>query len=126
VTISYADIRKAMGGKPYPMSLSEPEAKWVVEAVNKGIDAHLEACFSPDLGDSYEVAPRMVGEVSLGNYLNCEVSPESLPTLLRRLEELDGETEWDDSSGSPICLVDAILQTLGFNDRGELVGTEEE
>ena len=126
-TISYDQIREAMGGEPFHMSLSVDEAKWVIEAVNQGIDAHLEACNSPERGDSYRVGPPMKdGTIFGGVMLHCSVSPESLPTLLRRLEEIDGESEWADASGSPVCLVDAILAALGFNEQGEFVGKEEE
>jgi len=115
--ITYAQIREAMGGEAYPMEIVGSEVDWVIQAVNQGIDAHLEACNVPLRGDSYE----RIGE----RRLRCKVSPESLPTLLRRLEELDPEIE-DDPDGCPICLVDAILGTLGFNEYGEFVGKEEE
>ena len=74
---------KAANTEPYPMSLVSDDAKAVIEAVNQGIDAYLEACFIPDRGDSFETN---------GNRLECSVSPESLPVLVRRLLENGDET----------------------------------
>jgi hypothetical protein len=42
---TYDAVRIAMGGEPYTMSLTgRDEIRAVTEAVNIGIDAHLEAC----------------------------------------------------------------------------------
>ena len=67
----------------YPMRLIPDDADVVMAAVNQGIDAHLEACFVPDRGDSYEWSDT--------GRLNCNVSPESLPVLIRRLLESGDE-----------------------------------
>ena len=96
------EIKKKMDGKPYDMSLVGVEAKLVYEAVNQGIDSHLEACFIPERGDSYDV---------VGHRLNCAVSVDSLPVLLRRLVE----TGNDDA----MMLVGDILDTLGFDNGTE-------
>lgn len=83
--VTYATIRKAQGKALYPMSLTDPaEIKAVVKAVNAGIDSHLEACFVPDRGDSYAPGRRKIVGIPT---LECKVSPESLPVLLRRLCE---------------------------------------
>ena len=65
----------------YHMTLAHEEANCVIEAVNQGIDSHLEACYIPDRGDVY---------TSL-NKLICKVSPESLAVLIRRLMSSDNE-----------------------------------
>jgi hypothetical protein len=60
--VTYQAIRKAMSGEPYTMSLTgTDEIRAVIEAVNQGIDSHLEACFCPENGDSYEGASRKAG-----------------------------------------------------------------
>jgi|GEM_PF-2261962 len=117
--LTYAEIRALCGTDPYTMELANPDAEWVVSAVNQGIDAHLEACFVPVRGDNFFWKPRLVGRVHCGMFLHCIVSPTSLPTLLRRLMELDAKTEWDDSAGSPSCLVDAILETMRREAKGD-------
>ena len=80
--IQYEEIVSKIDGF-YPMSLVGRWAEVVKEAVNQGIDSHLEACFIPDRGDVYEAS---------GNgRLECKVSPESMPVLLRRLFNSDDE-----------------------------------
>lgn len=83
-SIPYDDVRKQMT-EPYTMQLVGEDAKLVKKAVNIGIDAHLEACYCPDLGDSYKVKPTMVA----GLKLDCCISSSSLPVLVRRLFEMD-------------------------------------
>lgn len=107
--VSYDLIRQAMSGEAYTMSLTGTDAVLVEQAVNVGIDAHLEACFVPDRGDIFEWR---------GHRLECVVSVESLPTLLRRLFEIE------DSEGEAARLADDILMTLGFSEYGKLVGRE--
>lgn len=105
--VTYSAVRQAMGGKPYHMSLAlfTEDAKEAKQAINQGIDAHLEACFVPDRGDDYDWD---------GNKLHCVVSVESLPVLLRRLFDND-----------PCSSLGAsILMTLGFDEYGEQVGRE--
>ena len=99
--VTYDAVRRAMGNKPYEMQLARTDAEAVVEAVNQGIDSHLEACNCPDRGDSYGWA---------GGKLCCVVSAESMPVLLRRL------CENDDEEGQ--SLARDILGTLGFNEFG--------
>ena len=104
---SYEDIREAMDGESFTMSIvSEDEARAVIEAVNQGIDSHLEACFVPDRGDRYERAERKVGDIVHTVALDCDVSIESLPVLLRRL------LESGDEAGE--TLARDILSVLGF------------
>ena len=119
---SYRAIRTAMDGEPYTMSLTDTaEIRAVIEAVNEGIDSHLEACYCPERGDRYEGGGRKVGELVLCRTLDCRVSVESLPTLLRRLFELDGDEEVVDAAAS---LGRDILTTLGFDEYGHFVGRE--
>jgi len=87
--ITYAQIRAKMDGEAYPMTLAdEDEVAAVVEAVNQGIDSHLEICNSPEREDSYEPVDTLVGGKVFARKLSCVVSEESFPTLLRRLCEL--------------------------------------
>lgn len=89
--------------EPYTMSLVGEDARACQTAVNQGIDSHLEACFCPHLGDSYRLQQR-------GNLpvvaLECRVSPQSLPVLVRRL--LESDNEHANSLASGIC------ETLGI------------
>ena len=120
--VTYKAVRRAMGRQPYTMSLTDTtEIRAVVEAVNQGIDAHLEACFCPDRGDRYEGGERKAGKLVLCRSLDCTVSPESLPVLLRRLFELDTT---DDVVDAAMSLGGDILLTLGFDECGEFVGRE--
>ncbi len=117
-------IRQAMaeeGIEHYRMSLVEAEEiAAVVDAVNIGIDAHLTACYCPDRGDSYRHGDRSITATSdtkywresdklqLARTLECRVSSDSLPVLLRRLHELESEAAWD--------LRSEILSTLGIEE----------
>ena len=111
--IPYALIRHAMHGEPYPMELVAEDADACIKAVNQGIDARLQACNTKGR-DSYEVVTRP-GPLKQ-RVLACRVSPDSLPVLLRRLYE-----QADEASEQ---LADDILLTLGFDNRGQLVGRE--
>ena len=104
------------------MSLTDTtEIRAVVEAVNQGIDGHLEACFCPDRGDRYEGGERKAGKLVLCRSLDCVVSVESLPVLLRRLFDLDTT---DDVADAGMSLGGDILLTLGFDECGQFVGRE--
>lgn len=126
--IDYSSVEKALMGRPYHMSLtSDREINAVMYAVNQGIDAHLEACFVPDRGDSYKHGQRKVGDRVLCNELVCVVSVISLPVLLRRLSEPedgeteDGETQEDaDYRTASEELLGGIMDSLGFNESGVL------
>lgn len=107
--ISYALIRQAMVSEPFTMQLAGSDGPIVEEAVNVGIDGFLEACFVPDRGDRFEW---------VGGKLHCVVSEASLPTLIRRLYEVD------DEEGEAARLADDILCTLGFSEYGKFVGRE--
>ena len=123
-TVDYETIRQAMNGEPFTMSLTdEDEIRAVIEAVNEGIDAHLEACYCPDRGDRYEGGNRKAGKLVLCRTLECSISPESLPVLLRRLceSELGGDP---DVQAEGNRLASDILMVLGINEYGELVGRE--
>ncbi len=116
-TVPYQTVWEAMGGRPFTMSLTgRDDIEAVVEAVNQGIDAHLEACFCPNRGDRYDGGKRMAGRSVLCRTLECSISPESLPVLLRRL--FDSEIE------AAMNLATDILASLGINETGNLVGRE--
>jgi hypothetical protein len=111
-----------MGGEPYTMSLTDTaEIKAVIEAVNQGIDSHLEACNCPERGDHYEGGKRMAGKLILCHTLECHISPESLPVLLRRLCELDTT---EDVAEAGMSLASDMLMTLGIDEYGQFVGRE--
>ncbi len=111
---------EAEGLTHYTMSLVGEDIQAVINAVNIGIDAHLTACNCPDRGDSYEGGGRSITATSdtkywksgdklqLARTLECNVSAESLPILLRRLDESDDEAAASLRSG--------ILSTLGIEE----------
>jgi hypothetical protein len=100
------------------MSLVGDDIQAIIDAVNIGIDAHLKACNCPERGDSYEAGSRSItatadtkhwmkgDRLQLARTLECKVSVESLPVLLRRLNDCGDET----ASG----LRSDILSTLGI------------
>ena len=123
-TVAYATIRKAMKNDPFTMSLTDPdEIHAIIEAVNEGIDSHLEACFCPERGDRFEEGKRKAGKLVFCHSLECSVSIESLPTLLRRLCEsnLGGNAEIQDAGNR---LANDILMVIGINEYGKYVGRE--
>jgi hypothetical protein len=114
-TVTYATVRKAMGKEPFTMSLTDSdEIHAVIEAVNEGIDSHLDACFCHERGDRFAGGKRKAGKLVLCGCLDCSVSPESLPTLLRRLCESDKE--------AGTRLAGDILMVLGIDEYGKFVG----
>lgn len=106
-SIPYDDVRKKMK-EPYVMQLVGEDAELVKKAVNIGIDAHLEACFIPDLGDRYEVRSVKVKGMEISRKLDCHVSFSSLPVLIRRLFEMDEDRAHQ--------LAHDILDTLGLEE----------
>lgn len=120
--IHYAEIEKAVSARRpgvYAMSFlrSSEACCCVVEAVNRGIDARLEACLVPDRGDSQRTEQTVVGE-----RLHLTFSAASLPVLLRRLLELanadagravDGDCA-DKSDSVPGVFAVDVLQSLGL------------
>ena len=94
---------------PYPMQLVGEDGKLVERLTNIGIDAHLEACFVKERGDSYEWKESKLdnGQV-IAVKLHCDVSPESLVVLLRRMAEDDSEEAWD--------LRTSILSTMDIEE----------
>ena len=123
-SVDYDTIRKAMANEPFTMSLTdEDEIKSVIEAVNEGIDSHLEACFCPDRGDRFGHGVRKAGKLTLCRSLDCVVSPESLPVLLRRLCESDLGGD-PDVQAEGNRLAGDILMVLGISESGKFVGKE--
>ena len=88
--------------KAYPMSLRGEDCKSFVACVNQGIDSHLEACFVPTRGDSFQVVSesRLGGRIT-SRHLNASLSAESLAVLVRRLLESDSPEA--NSLASAIC-----------------------
>jgi hypothetical protein len=123
-TVSYETIRQAMDGEPFTMSLTdEDEIKTVIAGVNQGIDGHLEACYCPDRGDRYSGGERKAGKLVLCRTLECTISVESLPVLLRRLCESDLGGD-PDVQAEGNRLAGDILLCLGVNEYGTFVGRE--
>jgi hypothetical protein len=126
--ITYDDVIRACDGEHFTMTLvDKAEIEAVIAAVNIGIDSRLQACYVPDRGDSYGDGERSITATSdtqhwktgdkivLARTLDCVISPESLPVLLRRL--------FDDVEGGE-SLADSILDSLGFDDCGKLVADD--
>ena len=116
-------VRKAMaeeGITHYTMSLVGEDIEAVIQAVNIGIDAHLTACNCLERGDSYEHGERSLAassdtkywksgdKLTLARTLECRVSAESLPVLLRRLGDAGSEAAWS--------LRSAVLSTLNIEE----------
>ena len=95
-------IDRAAPHRGYAMSLVGEDRQKVITAVNRGIDAHLEACFVPTRGDRFRLqTPAGIrGRIS-GPRLECQVSPQSLPVLIRRL--MESGDEGAESLASSIC-----------------------
>ena len=95
-------IDQAAPQSGYAMRLAGEDRQKVIAAVNQGIDAHLEACFVPARGDSFRLqTPAGIrGRIS-GPRLECQVSPQSLPVLIRRLMESGDEVA--ESLAAGIC-----------------------
>ena len=89
----------------------------------EGIDSHLEACFCPDRGDRFGHGVRKAGKLTLCRSLDCVVSPESLPVLLRRLCESDLGGD-PDVQAEGNRLAGDILMVLGISESGKFVGKE--
>jgi len=79
---------------------------------------HVSVFFTP-IGD--EGGKRTAGKLLLCHCLDCTVSAESLPVLLRRLFDLDTDDRIADAGMS---LASDILMTLGFDEYGQFVGRE--
>ncbi len=123
-TVDYETIRRAMGNEPFTMSLTDSdEIRAIIEAVNEGIDSHLEACYCPDRGDRFGGGERKAGKLTLCRTLECVVSVESLPVLLRRLceSELGGDPEVQAEGNR---LASDILMVIGINEFGKYAGRE--
>jgi hypothetical protein len=124
--ITYDAIILACGGVAYTMSLTDDEdVLAVVESVNEGIDSRLQACNVEGRGDDYHGGKRgftatedgarwKAGDfVTVASTLECSVSPQSLPVLLRRMFERDAS------------LAASILYSLGFAESGEFIGRDD-
>lgn len=123
VTVRYETVREAMQGEMFPMELvNRDEIEALIEVVNLGIDSHLEACFVPTRGDSYGASQRVLTEVMCVTVFRCEVSPESMPVLLRRLMEHEFKEERHFEAASN--LQSSILEALDINEYGRWKPTE--
>ncbi len=118
INVPYSTVLQAIeatDSDPFTMTI-RCEVEWaaIAECVNQGIDAYLEASFVKGR-DVYENG-------------HCEVSPQSLCTLLRRLSEAEfkpteshsAEDLWDAATS----LQSSIFMVLGIDDCGQYVGRE--
>jgi hypothetical protein len=128
--VSYDTIQRAIeetDSDPFEMSIvDQDEANAVAAVVNQGIDSHLEAvCGDIHQGKRSITATedtdhwKSGDELILARTLEGSIPSQFLPTLIRRLAELD----------SPYCdaatsLASDILYVLGINDTGLFVGRE--
>jgi len=97
-------IKAALGDESYPMELVGEEAKVVEELVNQGIDSHLEAV----LGEFNWDTRKTVGGFPVTTVLKCNVSPDGMICLLRRLDE--------HGSDEAMSLRTSILSTLDIEE----------
>jgi hypothetical protein len=129
--IAYDAIILACGGKHYEMSLVGRDADVVRRATNMGIDSRLQICYCHERGDKYYRSERSFiatedglrwkkgDRVVYSQTLECRVSPESLPVLIRRLfEDMEYTGHDDDDADVGNSLASSILETLGFDDDG--------
>lgn len=121
--VHYEEISRAVRAQERPyyyMSLSGSDIDIVMDAVNQGIDSHLEACYVPDRGDLYVFDTETINDSVTGKAvlvtprLECHVSPESLPILLRRLAETADDMVDEDDSSNIESFVGDVLSTLNI------------
>ena len=126
VTISYTQVQEAHP-EPYEMEVRGEGAAALAQAMQVGIDSHLEACFVEERGDqcfSQQVAhiatlndQKVIAPYysNRPNFLKLVVSAKSLPVLLRRLFELEygGDTDLQDEAR---CLAQDILGSIGLGE----------
>ena len=118
VNVAYSTVLRAIeltDSDPFSMTIRCP-IEWaaIAQAVNQGIDPHVEACSLQGI-DRYDNG-------------DCSVSPHSLCVLLRRL----GDTEFhdtekhnaDDIWDAATSLQSSIFTVLGIDDCGRYVGRE--
>lgn len=118
VNVPYSTVLRAIeetASDPFTMTI-RCQVEWaaIAQCVNQGIDAHLESCCfnGKDIFDNG----------------HCEISPQSLCVLLRRLgdnefnatDEHSTEDIWDAATS----LQSSIFMVLGIDDYGNYVGRE--
>lgn len=107
--ITYKAITEAVQRDPecrkgYHMVLRGSDIAHVTAAVNRGIDSRLEVC-AVHGRDRYELL-RGIWPI-YDSELECWISAESMPVLLRRLAEANDESH---------LLASDILESLGFEE----------
>lgn len=81
----------------YSMSLTDPlEFQAVVNAINQGIDSHLEA-----IQFTHTTSPQCAGNICYVTREDITVNASDLSTLVRRLMEKGGDVDMDIASS--IC-----------------------
>lgn len=136
--IGYDAIIQACGGENYTMSLTGRDAEVVVKAVNIGIDSRLQGCYLPANGDSYLPGDRSIvakgstrwkdgTKLVLAHTIECNITPDSLCVLLRRLfDDMKYTGEDDDDADVADTLAGDILTNLGFNESEQFVGRDDD
>lgn len=117
--VTYGEIRRAVEDQcdgSYYMSLVGTAAKAAERAVNENpIDSRLQACFCRERGDSYDFTCREIAGKPSISALECHVSAESIPILVRRLIEMDHSDD-DDTAFEGYQLGEDILNDLLESD----------
>lgn len=118
INVPYSTVLKAIevtDSDPFTMTI-RCKVEWsaIAQCVNRGIDAYLEACFVKGK-DVYDNG-------------HCEVSPQSLCVLLRRLGDTEFRATEQDSTedlwDAATSLQSSIFMVLGIDDCGTYVGRE--
>jgi len=116
--VTYAAVREAQGDEPFHITTQcQTQANALAEAINIGIDARLQAVSVTD-----KIVAKMVGDKVLANELQLEITPDTLPVLIRRL--FDGQGMDDETFDAAHTLGGDIMNSLGFDDTGKFVGRE--
>jgi len=122
--VSYAAIREAQGDEPHHMSLTDGnEVAAVIAAVNVGIDSRLQAI----TGCDFSAGKRTIDgkpELVLCITMECSISVEALPVLLRRLFDGNGAEGDKEIFDAGMSLAGSMMMVLGFDDTGNFVGRE--
>ena len=96
-------------GPTYHMELVGYEAELVTEAVNRGIDAHLQGVMKDD--SSFEWGYTSGSFTGARHALICDIAPNCLAVILRRLLEMAEGSE-DDEGHPAEDLVTSIVYNL--------------
>ncbi|RLI52781.1 MAG: hypothetical protein DRO87_12635 [Candidatus Thorarchaeota archaeon] len=116
--VTYAAVREAQGDEPFHIDTQcQTEANALAAAINQGIDSRLQAVSCQD-----KVRAMMIGDKVAGMRLHLDITPDTLPVLIRRLFEGSGMDE--ETFDAAESLASGIMTSLGFDECGRFVGRE--